>query len=203
MNGNTKEIFGQMALRYDTEDRIKIAAVISAKIRAELKETKAKTAVDYGCGTGLVGLALTDLFKSILFVDTAPQMIAQTREKIRKAPIDNAKTLCADFVQEPPHNLKTDILFMTQVLLHVIEPDLLLKNICHILNPGGRLLIVDFDKNERIVSDKVRNGFDQQSLTARLKELGFASAESATFYYGKKIFMNTDASLFFLQALKE
>jgi len=74
----TNDIFEQMACRYDTEDRVNTAKIIVQAVRSELVDTKGKTALDYGCGTGLVGFCLINLFKSMLFVDSSPQMIEQS-----------------------------------------------------------------------------------------------------------------------------
>ena len=198
----TGEIFERMALRYDTEERRRNAAVIADAMRRELAGTHGKRALDYGCGTGLVGLALLDLFASMLFVDTSPQMVAQVELKLEAAGATTGSTLCADFTTQPPPDIKVDVILVSQVLLHVKDYALLLRRLYGLLDPGGQLLIVDFDKNERIVSDLVHNGFDQAGLTGLLKEIGFANVSTHTFFHGEKLFMNMDASQFILKATK-
>ncbi|MDR1205374.1 MAG: class I SAM-dependent methyltransferase [Peptococcaceae bacterium] len=198
---DTKEIFEQMAPRYDTADRIKTAKIIAGAIRSELTDTREKSAMDYGCGTGLIGLELIDLFKSILFVDASARMIEQVERKIEKARVSTAQTLCGDFCAEPPQ-VRADYILMAQTLLHAGSYSLLLHRLYGALNQGGRLLIVDFDKNESVKSDIVHNGFVQAELTQELRQMGFASAGARTFFHGKNIFMNQDASLFILTAVK-
>lgn len=198
----TKEIFEQMASRYDTEERDQIAGVIADTIRAELTDTQDKQALDYGCGTGLVGLKLTDCFKSLLLVDTSQQMTRQVDKKIAQRKIENANTLCADFCEAVPQNIAVDCIFLSQVLLHVRDYPLLLRRLYRILNDDGHLLIVDFDKNENIPADMVHNGFVQAELMELLCEIGFVSTAAQTFYHGEKLFMKQDASLFLLNAGK-
>lgn len=198
----TRDIFEQMALRYDTEERKSIAHAVAQKVRSELTDTQNLSALDYGCGTGLLGLELVDMFKTMLFVDTSAQMIAQVERKIEKAQISTASTLCSDFCMEPPSNVKADYVLMSQVLLHVKDYVLLLNRLYDVLNRDGHLIVVDFDLNERIVSDMVHHGFEQSKLKLLLIQIGFASVHAQTFYHGQKMFMKEDASLFLLHARK-
>ncbi len=103
---------------------------------------------------------------------------------------------------DPPLAPMADTVITAQVLLHIPDTRLILGRLYDALPAGGQLFLVDFDKNEAIVSDKVHNGFDQRELIALAKEIGFAAARSHTFYRGEKIFMNTDASMFLLIAQK-
>lgn len=86
-----------MAGQYDTEDRVNIAKIIVQAVRSELVDTKGKTALDYGCGTGLVGFGLIDIFQSMLFVDASPQMIEQVKRKIENGQFKSASALSSWF----------------------------------------------------------------------------------------------------------
>lgn len=194
-------VFQQMANRYDTEERIKIAQIIVKEIRSGLADTKGKTALDYGCGTGLIGLGLIDLFSSVIFADASPQMIEQVKQKIRDGRIETAAILCCDFIEAPP-TIQVDYVIMSQVLLHIKDTGLILSRVFDAIKQSGHLIIVDFDKNERITNDKVYNGFEQKELVCLAKQIGFSSADSHTFYRGQKILMNEDASMFILNAKK-
>ena len=198
----TNHIWEQMAFRYDTEDRVNIAKIIVQAVRAELKDTKQKTAMDYGCGTGLIGFGLIDLFQSMLFVDTSAQMIEQVKRKIQSGHIRSANTLCYDFTVDVPPALQIDYVIMSQVLLHIKDSKLILAGLYEVLKKDGHLIIVDFDKNESIISDKVYHGFVHNELIQLLKQIGFMSANAHTFYHGKEIFMKKDASMFILNAVK-
>lgn len=158
--------------------------------------------MDYGCGTGLVGFGLIDKFKAMLFVDSSPQMIEQVKRKIEDGRIESASTLCCAFSVELPRTIQVDYVIMSQVLLHIKNSDLILARLYEILKKDGHLIIVDFDKNQVIISDKVHNGFEQKELIRLVKQVGFASVSSHTFYHGQRIFMNKDASLFILNAKK-
>jgi ubiquinone/menaquinone biosynthesis C-methylase UbiE len=199
--GNTEK-FDMIANRYDTPERIHIAKETSNAIREYLVDAKNKSAIDFGCGTGLVGMDLLDDFNSMLFLDTSQNMINQIKQKISGFQLQNADTLCFDFEKDRLSDLHADYIFMAQVLLHIKDVELILSRLYDVLNPGGHLLIVDFNKNEEIVSDMVHNGFDQTKLTGIMTEMGYRDIKSKTFYTGSKIFMGHDASMFILDSQK-
>ncbi|WP_019637763.1 class I SAM-dependent methyltransferase [Paenibacillus fonticola] len=194
--------FEMIANMYDTPERIQIAKVSSEAIREYVVDAKSKNAVDFGCGTGLVGMNLLNEFHSMLFLDTSPNMIHQVKQKISDFNIRNADTLCFDFEQEGLSDLHADYIFMAQVLLHIPDVEFVLSKLFDVLNDGGHLLIVDFNKNENIVSDIVHNGFHQDELSGMMTKIGYKNIQSKTFYHGSKIFMGQDASMFVLDAQK-
>ncbi len=199
--GNTDK-FEMIANVYDTPERIKIAKISSDAIREFIFETKSKKAIDFGCGTGLVGVNLLNDFSSILFLDTSQNMISQIRLKVADLNIQNADTLCFDFEMDNLSDLHADYIFMAQVLLHISDTGLILSRLYNVLNEGGHLLIVDFNKNEHIVSDMVHNGFDQIELAKLMTKIGYQKIKSKTFYNGSNIFMGQDASMFILDSSK-
>ncbi len=194
-------VFEQMAKRYDTEERIELAKVLVKGVRPELRNSKSKSLIDYGSGTGLVGLELSDLVDSILLVDSSEQMLEVAKAKISHKGITNAKVLYSDFTQETTE-LKADIVLLSLVLLHIPDTPKILQGLFNILNKGGKLIIIDFDKNDKINHPKVHNGFSHEELKKRLSEVGFKSSEIKTFHHGNRIFMNQDASMFISSSIK-
>lgn len=199
--GNTDK-FEMIATMYDTPDRVHIAKLSADAIREYLVNTKDKSAIDFGCGTGLVGMILLEEFKSILFLDTSQNMIHEIRNKISKEKITNVNTLCFDFEKDRVSDLHVDYIFMAQVLLHIDDYEVVLSRLYEALNDDGHLLIVDFNKNDQVVSDMVHNGFDQNELKDIMNKIGFKNIQTKTFYSGSKIFMGQDASMFVLDSKK-
>lgn len=199
--GNT-DIFEMMASKYDTDERIQIARVSAEAIREYLIVTNDKSAIDFGCGTGLVGMQLLNDFNSMLFIDTSQNMINQLKQKFSNFNIVNADSLCFDFEKESRSDLHADYIFMAQVLLHINDVESVLSRLYDVLNEGGHLLIVDFNKNEEVVSDLVHNGFEQERLIELMTRIGYREVQSKTFYRGSKIFMGKDASMFIIDSRK-
>ncbi|WP_188455753.1 class I SAM-dependent methyltransferase [Virgibacillus oceani] len=194
-------VFEQLAKKYDTEERMELAKVIVEEVRLELQQSKSKSLIDYGSGTGLISLELSDLVDSILLIDSSKQMLEVAQGKISQKGIINAEVLYSDFTKETPE-LKADIVILSLVLLHIPDTKKILQELFGVLNNGGKLIIIDFDKNDKIHHPKVHNGFSQEELTKRLSEAGFKSIEMKTFYHGNRIFMNQDASMFMSSSMK-
>lgn len=199
--GNTEK-FDSIANSYDTPERVHIAKVSADAIRIRLGNARNKNAIDFGCGTGLVGMALREEFGTIRFVDTSQKMLDIVEQKIIKEKVGNADTLRFDFETSAGSALRTDYIFMVQVLLHIKDIEPVLSRLHEILNDEGHLLIVDFNRNENVVSDMVHSGFDQEALIEVLSGIGYRDISVGTFYEGSRLFMGQDASLFILDAKK-
>lgn len=193
--------FEQMAKRYDTEDRIELAKVITKEVKLELQNSKSKSLLDYGGGTGLISLELSDLVDSVLLVDSSRQMLDIAETKITHKKIKNSRVLQADFTENTPE-FRVDIILMSLVLLHIPDTKKILKELFNTLNNGGKLIIIDFDKNINVSHPKIHNGFSHDEMKKRLSEVGFKSIEIRTFYYGKSIFAKQDASMFISSSTK-
>ncbi|MFD1204653.1 class I SAM-dependent methyltransferase [Sporosarcina contaminans] len=194
-------VFEQMAKKYDTEERIELSKVIIKEVRSELSDRASKSLIDYGSGTGLIGLEVADLVDSVLLVDSSEQMLEVADAKISNKGITNAKVLSSDFTKGNP-GLKADIVLLSLVLLHIPETKKILHELFEVLNDGGKLIIIDFDKNDKISHPKVHNGFLHDELEKVLAEVGFTSIDIKTFHHGKNIFMKKDASMFICTCMK-
>ncbi|MBC2328115.1 class I SAM-dependent methyltransferase [Listeria booriae] len=190
-----ENVFERMAEKYDSPDRIALANIVANRVKEELRDAEDKTLIDYGSGTGLVGLQLAELVKSATLIDSSENMVKIIREKITNHPITNAETLVADFTTDTL-DLKADIIVVSLVLLHIPDTKAILKSLYETLNKGGRLIIIDFEKNPNVSHPKVHNGFDFETLTALLTDTGFESTDIQVFHHGKQVFMKQDASLF-------
>ena len=199
--GNTDK-FDVIADNYDSPERMRIAEISSDALREYLDDSKNKSAIDFGCGTGLVGISLINEFRHMLFLDTSQNMISVVDRKINEAGIVNANSLCFDFETSDSETVNADYIFMAQVLLHIRDYKSVLQKLHGILNEEGHILIVDFDKNDNIASDLVHNGFDHYELRDSMLDIGYRDIEIRTIYSGEKIFMGKDASMFILRARK-
>lgn len=197
-----QNVFEEMANRYDTDERKELAQIVVEEVKKELQDSQSKSLIDYGSGTGLVGLELADMVESVLLIDSSEQMLEVAKEKITQRAIPNADVLHSDFTQGTP-DVKADIILMSLVLLHIPDTRKILQEMFTILNDGGKLIIVDFDKNEEISHPKVHNGFVQEELKETLSAVGFTSTGIKTFHHGKRVFMKKDASMFIASSMKE
>ena len=203
------ENFDLRAKDYDTDKRLKRAKAVADEIREHIVDGHRKSAIEYGCGTGLVGIQLVHEFKTLLFVDSSMGMIERVNQKLNELKNPAASALCCDFMNHIPQGLQADYIFSSLVLHHIKDTEKILKRLHNALCSGGHLLIVDVDKEDGSFHAKYpdfdgHNGFDQDFLAKLAVNTGFAEVKSQTFYHGSKTVDERDAaySLFILDAKK-
>ncbi|MGG5341645.1 class I SAM-dependent methyltransferase [Enterococcus sp. AZ192] len=195
-------VFDRIASHYDSPKQLELAQTILNELERHLGLTAGKTLLDYGCGTGLIGLQLADRFEHVLLVDPSKEMIKIVDQKVEQMELKNTKTSVDYFSSEHVLQQKADVIIVSLVLLHIPNTQEILEALYQVLTPKGALLIVDFDTNEKVSHEKVHNGFDQAELKAELEKIGFQTVQSKTFYHGEELFMRQDASMFLLRAEK-
>ncbi|MDT2683954.1 class I SAM-dependent methyltransferase [Enterococcus gallinarum] len=195
------EIFNKMADHYDTPPRIAIAEKITAAVRPQLMNAREQILIDYGGGTGLVSLPLAPLVKQLQIWDTAEGMLAIVDQKVTQQGLTNVSGSLHDLTKESIHE-EADIVLLSLVMLHIPDTEHLLQQLYQLLKPGGRLFIVDFNKNQSVSHPKVHNGFEQDTLLQLAESVGFDSVSYETFFEGPQLFMGQDAALFLYSAAK-
>ncbi|MBC1935928.1 methyltransferase domain-containing protein [Listeria grandensis] len=194
-------IFENIAKKYDNPQRIELANIIANRVKEELADAGDKTLIDYGSGTGLVGLQLAGLVASATLIDAAENMVAIINEKLASHPLQNVSALVSDFTADTIP-VKADIILVSLVLLHIPDTKIILEQLYKTLNENGKLIIVDFDKNPQISHPKVHNGFVAAELEELLAQTGFNNATIEVFHHGNNLFMNQDAALFIATSSK-
>ncbi|WP_342387472.1 class I SAM-dependent DNA methyltransferase [Salinicoccus bachuensis] len=194
-------VFEEMAKRYDTKERVALANIISSEMKRELEGHGYHSLLDYGSGTGLVGLALSDMFDAVMLADASGEMVKVAEAKITNRELEHVKAVHLDLTRDDTE-FRADVIIVSLVLLHIPNVRGVLESLYETLNPGGRLIIVDFDKNNAIDHPKVHNGFAHEEMRGLMMEAGFRTPAIGTFHHGEKIFMNEDASLFLASGVK-
>jgi len=203
------EDFNLMAKGYDTDKRAERAKIIADEIRCHVHNGQEKTALEFGCGTGLVGLNLADDFKSLLFVDAFSAMVEQVQQKLRDMGKPVGDAICCNFITDVPRNIKVDYIFSSLVLHHIKDTKSILSRLYQVLNQGGHLLIVDINADDGSFHAKYpdfdgHNGFSRLKIMGLAKTAGFNNVSMKTFYYGSKTVNGEEKpySLFILDAKK-
>ena len=125
--GNTEQ-FDKMAMRYDSPERIQIATIISEAMRDKITVGERVKAMDFGCGTGLIGLNLHDEFDEWVFVASSKEMLSRVDEKLAALPI-KARTLQIDLENTTAAQERFSCIVMAQVLLHIQDYQSVLKKL--------------------------------------------------------------------------
>ncbi len=200
--------FNEHAKTWDTDKRIERAKIISKEIAAKVNRKNGLTAMEFGCGTGLVSFNLEEMFDEIMLVDSSEGMLEIVNEKIEKLNVNNFSARLVDLTVNDLTGVTFDVIYTSMVLHHIKELKMVLKKLYSLLNQNGQLIVVDLNSNVGFHNDEAgfegHNGFEQKEFFSLLKGIGFRQIQSETFYHGQK--ENTDKSvnysLFITNAIK-
>jgi SAM-dependent methyltransferase len=101
--------------------------------------TGVEIALDSGCGTGALALALAPHVGEVVGTDTRTEYLDAARER---AP-ENARFVEADSMALPFDYGSFDIVGCLRLLHHVPRPELAVSELARVARSGGRILIVD------------------------------------------------------------
>lgn len=103
-----------------------------------------KNIIDIGTGTGRMLTLFAGRTASAEGLDLSHQMLTVARNNLARANVSNASVRQGDACATPFGNNSADLVIIHQVLHFVDQPARVLAEADRILEPGGRLLIVDF-----------------------------------------------------------
>ena len=179
--------FNVQSISWDNEKRINRAKVIAAEIASATELEKSYSALEFGCGTGLVSFNLYDKLKDIVCIDTSKGMIDTLNTKIKQHKVKNMaayqQNINDDYLLTP----KYDLIYTSMALHHIVDIDTTLANLYKLLKQNGCLCIVDLDEDDgsfhKVETDfNGHNGFNQTELKQILVKLGYKGLRSNTFY---------------------
>lgn len=201
--------FDNYAKSWDTDERIDRAKIIANEISKSIAIDKNYSAMEFGCGTGLVSFNLYDKFKDITLVDSSKGMIDILGSKIDKYEVNNMLPYHLDISNENSIDKKFHVIYNSMVLHHIQDTEAMINTFYQLLNKDGCLCIVDLDKEDGSFHKKYpdfdgHNGFIQDDLKNILIGAGFENIESNTFFYGEKSIEDrkVNYSLFLMKARK-
>jgi ubiquinone/menaquinone biosynthesis C-methylase UbiE len=166
--------------------RVVRARAVAEAIRAGVSLKPEMSALEYGCGTGLLSFFLQPEFESILLADTSPGMLQVLADKIKAAGVENMTPLQIDLVTDPLPEARFDNIYSLLTLHHIPAYEIVLSHFYTLLKPGGILCISDLDKEDGSfhgmeVTD-VHRGFDRKDLQTLLESYGFEQVTCSTVY---------------------
>ena len=179
----TQTHFDKAASEWDQKQRrVELAKSIAENI-ALLPLNTEMTAMEYGCGTGLVGLALAPRLGSLMAMDTSKGMLDVLAGKIQEQGLTNVTPLCLDLTVDTCDQ-HFDLIFSAMTLHHIGETELILEKFYHLLKDYGTLAIADLDSEDGSFhspgAGEKHYGFSREALSGILLDLGFSSVNFKT-----------------------
>jgi len=160
----------------ENPQRAQRARAVAGAVREAVAIGPGMSAVEIGCGTGLVTLALCDDLADILALDTSAEAVATLRDRLRELGVGNVEVLQLDLCTTEPPVGDVDLVFSSMALHHVDDPALMVRRAADLLRPGGALCVADLDAEDGSFhsgSEAVKHfGFSAELMQALFSEAG-------------------------------
>jgi 2-polyprenyl-3-methyl-5-hydroxy-6-metoxy-1,4-benzoquinol methylase len=184
MTGQKRD-FDSAAYTWDENPaRVKLAQDVARAIRDTVELTPDMDVLDFGCGTGLLTLALQPYVRNITGVDSSPGMLEVIQKKISASGLTNVRTALFDPDNAGSLTGMYDLVVSSMTFHHIPEiPDLLTLLNSHI-RPGGHLAVADLDRDGGRFHDSNEGvhhfGFDRAILKKTMETAGFSKIRNRT-----------------------
>lgn len=142
-----QEMFGAVAPRYDLLNHLLSGGLDIAWRRRAARAVGAaegRLILDLCCGTGDQAIALSRLGADVVAADFCLPMVSRAQSKYRRRRTPRPTGLAGDALSLPLPAEKFDGLTISFGLRNVADLDLALAEMARVLEPGGRLAILEF-----------------------------------------------------------
>jgi ubiquinone/menaquinone biosynthesis C-methylase UbiE len=162
------------------------AKVFSEEIMKSIKLSKEWTALEYGCGTGILSFLLHSHLNSIVLADDSIEMLKVAEKKIKANNISNMKTIRLNLMTDD-YKVNHDLVYSAMALHHVENTDLIIEKFYKIINENGYLCIADLVQETGSFHAHLKdfhghNGFNTSQLEQILIQKGFKEVSSKIVY---------------------
>ena len=142
----TTDYFDEEAPVWDEKpSRIRLAKAVGEAIVRQAAPARDMTVLDYGCGTGLLGLYLLPYVGRVTGADNSPGMLQVLSRKIAEGGLNNMRAIRLDLAQDPVPHDRYHMIVTSMVMHHIANPDETLRAFHTMLLPGGILCLADLD----------------------------------------------------------
>jgi ubiquinone/menaquinone biosynthesis C-methylase UbiE len=187
MNSTRTNHFDKAAASWDTEPRrVALAKAVGEAILRQALPTRGMDVLDYGCGTGLLGLFLLPHVRSVTGADSSPGMLKVLEDKIQTGGLQRMQAKRLDLGHDPVPDSRYHLIVANMVMHHVDQVEVLLTAFYQMLLPGGVLAIADLDTEPGLFHDPdaassvFHHGFDRHAFMDHLCRLGLVNVNHVT-----------------------
>lgn len=183
--------FDERAKDWDSDPKkVERALAVAEAIRNAIPLSSKMSALEYGCGTGLVSFALQSDLGQITLADTSQGMLEVLSEKIVAAAVKNMYPIRLDLSAGALPAEHFDLTYSLLVLHHIEGAKEILKKFHALLKPSGILCIADLDKEDGTFhtdgTTDVHLGFERSKLQQWVEDAGFTDVKFSTAFEAKK-----------------
>lgn len=139
------------------------------------------TIADLGAGEGTLSQLLARRARRVIAVDNSPAMVEYGARLARENGLSNVEFRLGDIEELPVADGEVEMVWISQALHHVASPARALRQAWRILQPGGRLIILDLAAHQfeeaRELYAHVWLGFSEVEMHQLLGKAGFVQAD--------------------------
>lgn len=142
--------------------------------------------LDFGCGTGLLGMHFCGLAGSVTFADTSRGMLDQVEAKLSGAGRAGGRTLLWGAEDAGDY----DLIVSLMVLHHIEDHGAAIADLARRVRAGGYLCLADLvTEDGSFHTDEAvpHNGFDRQEIEDLLRAQGMVVVRSSTGFVNRKV----------------
>ena len=137
------------------------------------------TIMDFGCGTGILGINLINNVKKVIFLDSSKEMIKQVQIGLKKKDVLNYEIIEGEINDYKGD--KIDLILVTNVLNYIDDINNVINKFSNILKKGGKVLVVDLIETSEDISN-THNGFKPENVVKLFENNGFNNVKYENFY---------------------
>ncbi|HEY3298964.1 MAG TPA: class I SAM-dependent methyltransferase, partial [Armatimonadota bacterium] len=120
----------------DNPGRTALAMHVAEAILKAIPVSENMDAIDYGCGTGLITLALQPHVRSITGLDSSAGMLEALRSKAAEREIANVRTMLVDLESDSIPDMHADLIVSSMTMHHISDVSGVFHKFYEMLNPG-------------------------------------------------------------------
>jgi len=183
--GEKERDFDKEAQSWDQNPgRIRMAADVARAIREETGLSPTMDVLDFGCGTGLLTLAVQPLVHTVTGVDSSRGMLDVLEAKVRDLKLSTVRTLQKDLTRGETLEGSYHLIVSSMTLHHIRTIGPVLHELARVLLPGGHLCIADLDPDDGMFHTGNEGvfhfGFARPVLKQALSDAGFTDIRDRT-----------------------
>lgn len=170
--------FFEKAKEWDKHpERLRVADEFAAKVEKLVTFTPQSEVLDFGCGTGAIGLRFGKRVKTLFLLDTSEAMLGLLNGKIENNDFGNVQVISVPLQEAGLSAGKMDVILTSMALHHIEDLPEIFEIMEAILKQGGQLIIGELlPEDGSFHGDEVvpHNGLSPEQLGEMLECAGFS-----------------------------
>lgn len=147
--------------------------------------------LDYGCGSGRIGIEICNHVKYLTMMDSSSGMLEVLRENISDKNISNMEIIQSEIADSNIDDESLDLIYLNNVLHHIEKIDDFLNILHKKIKGNGFICIGDIIKEDGTFHEDNSHvkhfGFSSEDISKHYTNNGFKPVDFKQYYVAKKV----------------